>query len=1174
MRSSLSVTVAVWLLGVGALYVATRTATCAESRAVDDVSVTMPKDGTTDVEIDAQRGELGNVAILKDRLPGLDDSTVDHLAGALRADGFGVTTISANSATDSHVLSPENFRLYVIPNAQVYPADGIPALLSYLQRRGNAIILGAPAFSRPVWPYKGEWIDMGTIRERIAGIKPERVLVDFADRNPATWTRSSNNFNAPGTIQTVDGGPEGTGKCLKMWSGEFTGWDTYGSPVIREMFPESHSLLCFWAKGDAATPEMSVEINEDDGSRWIAVVSLSPEWTYQVLTPDEFQYWPDAKTRKKRGTSGDRLNVAAAVKIRFGLAHSHTRKVRDGSHTFWIDDIGTAPNPFAEFLDGATSENPLIETVSPPYKVYPLQDIGSLRANPQQVLIKDAERLPVPAAAFSSITRPNGKGFGFPRKWRWIPLLDANGSRRGSPFWMLIQRSPPFGGAITAAMAVNDPAFMKDEDVTAALVEVARRICNGVFFEEAGSTKFSCWPDETVKLGASIVNTGTKSASTTVRISVTAKCGGPPVFSESFQVTVATNDTAKVETSWKPSRFDCDIYAVTSELLEGDRAADVITHELGILATGKASPDEFVTVKGSDFYLRGRKWYPVGVNFWPLYVSGSEPADYNLGWLAPGFYAPEETERDLKRMAALGINMVSIQLGPRENIPNLLDFLRRCRKHDIKVNGYLGLASPLDFDENELNEFIKEARLSENPVLFAYDTIWEPGNYVFRQDWRKRWDSDWSAWLVERYGSIANAEEDWGVAAPRTPDGKITSPADNQFKEDGKWRVLMAAYRRFMDDLASCKWNKAHRKLREIDPNHLVSFRQGNTLPHDFTFTATPKHIDFICPEGYSIQLGEDGYNAAGFITRYVNFTTRGKPIIWSEFGKSIWDQQDMRPDPHAERYQTDYHDMFYRMAIQSGANGTVPWWWPGGYRVGERSDYGVCNPDGSPRPAALLIKKYASCLKKRREFPKPTEWITIDRDAHPGGYWYIAFNTGKDAYAKAVANGKDLGIRTEGTGTTSVTAPLVGVGNKPYNGSNPLKFLNAEFNWLKIKNAEGVWVEAIDGAEISVKANDPILATVSVGNTQEATWLTPNSAGDKRGAVYIASTANSVLNVKQPIPSDTPYLSDADFGEITLAPGVSEHTKVELQMTAEDRAWFGEKRTFLLIPRVQRKQD
>ena len=470
----------------------------------DDVSIAVPKDGKTDLEIDIERGASGNVAILKDRLPGLDHSTVDHLAKALRASGFGVTLISADSATDPRVLSPENFRLYVIPNAQVYPADGIPPLMNYLRRRGNAVILGTPAFSRPAWPYEGEWIDIAAIRERIAETKPERVLVDFADTDPATWVRSSNDFNAPGSIEVVDGGPDDTAECLKIWSGDFTGWDTYCSPVIRDMFPEGHGLLCFWAKGDRETPELSVEMNERDGSRWIAVAPIKTEWTHHVLTPNDFKHWPDAKPKKKRGTPGDRLNVTAAVKITFGIAHSHTGKVKDGSHTFWIDGLGTAPNPFAKFLEESASANALIETVCPPYKVYPLRGVVSLRANPHQVLTKGADRLPVPDAAFSSIARPQGKGFGHRRKWRWIPLLDAldaSGARRGSPFWMLIHRSFRFNGATTAALAVNDSAFMTDEGVTRALVDVAHRICNGVFFAEAGSTKFSCWPDETVKLG-------------------------------------------------------------------------------------------------------------------------------------------------------------------------------------------------------------------------------------------------------------------------------------------------------------------------------------------------------------------------------------------------------------------------------------------------------------------------------------------------------------------------------------------------------------------------------------------------------------------------------------------------------------------------------------------------
>lgn len=113
---------------------------------------------------------------------------------------------------------------------------------------------------------------------------------------------------------------------------------------------------------------------------------------------------------------------------------------------------------------------------------------------------------------------------------------------------------------------------------------------------------------------------------------------------------------------------------------------------------------------------------------------------------------------------------------------------------------------------------------------------------------------------------------------------------------------MVAAYRRFMDDFTSKKWNYATRELRKIVPNHLIGFRKGNPLPWDFTFTAVSKHIDFSSPEGYMIRNTEDGYNAAGFMTRYLNFLTRGKPIFWSEFGMSVWDGRRMEPSGGANK--------------------------------------------------------------------------------------------------------------------------------------------------------------------------------------------------------------------------------------------------------------------------------
>ena len=188
-----------------------------------------------------------------------------------------------------------------------------------------------------------------------------------------------------------------------------------------------------------------------------------------------------------------------------------------------------------------------------------------------------------------------------------------------------------------------------------------------------------------------------------------------------------------------------------------------------------------------------------------------------------------------------------------------------------------------------------------------------------------------------------------------------------------------------------------------------------------------------------------------------------------------------------------------------------------------------------------------------------------MDRDAHAGGYWYTCFNTGRDAYRRTVTTGQQLGVRTAGTGTTSATTPLVAVGNQPCNGQNPPKYLNAEFNWLLIQNAKGQWVEATDGCSITVASASPVKARVCVGNTQEATWLAPQGNAVQPGEVVLQTTDASELHGKWSLPSETRYLADADFGEITLADRVAQPTKVELRMAAEGRTSFGEKRTFVL---------
>ena len=117
-----------------------------------------------------------------------------------------------------------------------------------------------------------------------------------------------------------------------------------------------------------------------------------------------------------------------AVRIVVGLARSHLNSLDGGPHVFWIDQIGTAANPFAGLKSEPWEQFPPLETVTPSYKTYPLEHVSSAVPAPEQAVIDSSVHVPVPSDSFSAIARPAGRGFRNGCPWR----LDSTsgGTRR------------------------------------------------------------------------------------------------------------------------------------------------------------------------------------------------------------------------------------------------------------------------------------------------------------------------------------------------------------------------------------------------------------------------------------------------------------------------------------------------------------------------------------------------------------------------------------------------------------------------------------------------------------------------------------------------------------------------------------------------------------------------
>ena len=489
------------------------------------------------------------------------------------------------------------------------------------------------------------------------------------------------------------------------------------------------------------------------------------------------------------------------------------------------------------------------------------------------------------------------------------------------------------------------------------------------------------------------------------------------------------------------------------------------------LLNDESPPGATVTVSGGRFMLDGAPWFANGINFWPRYVAGMEPPEYYSHWLNPSDYIPELVDQDLAILQTLGVNVVSIQFEREDEVPQLRDFLTRCGRYGIKANIFLRGAHPLhpeatdDMSQRPFLDLMRAANLRGNPHVFAYDLAWEPRMGVYNE--RKQYDTSFKEWIEEQYGSVTRAETVWGIPANRD-DNSLTCPTDEQLREDGPHRIMVAAYRRFADDLISRRYGEIVRLARAIDDTHLFGARTGyggtgtkgvvRVMP--FQLTSGAAHLDFLSPEGYG--YGPKNISDAAFVTAYARWAGNGKPVFWAEFGYTV-----LNGGAEALETQANLYGAFAEMVVRSDADGWAGWWYPGGLRVDERSDYGIVAPDGVSRPSTAHLQALAGRSGGLRAYVPPANALRVQRDQFPDGLSGAIEENSKD-FAESYRQSEIPRIATEGTRTTSITCPYTGVGGVPYSAPGPPQYLNAEIS-----------VEPLPGGG----------TRISVLNTGEAAW-------------------------------------------------------------------------------------
>jgi len=955
-------------------------------------------------------------AIFLNDWPGSKPGLARELASELTASGYAIQFVGPDVLTNTTKLFSQHIRLLVLPHARSLPVASMIPVSDFLHAGGNLIALGLPAWQSPTFVYEGEIHSTDEYHRLMESQVADHTIIDFAKGNLADWTGGIEGAGTKTAAHVEDAGAEG--KVLHVVIDHLGGWDVLESPPVSDPFPGRRSLTCFRARGAQDTHEMSVEWDEQDGSRWIAVVDLTPQWKPYSLPPEAFRFWASTPGR---GGRGDHLDVRHAHRLSVGLARSHSAFVGD-HHEYWIGNIGSARAPFNGLVSEATMEAPRLDSLSPSWKFYSIHGPVNLTM-PEGLAFASGTHLRAlrgggdPLLAMQP--RPRVIGFKQERPWRWQPLLEARspqGEERGAVASLLIHGNDDFPGGLWADFTPDDPGFYRQPQIRQVLRQTALAMRRGSFLLEGGSEFFTVFEEQKFELGARAANFGlTEQSNLTVRIGVRPKTGGGEMFAREWPLALAAGSQEAVQASWQPDHWPVGGLMVTVELLQGGQVVDRLEHELNVWRPRPRL--EYIEERGGAFELGGRPWKINGVNYMPSTGMGISSGDYFNNWLCKGAYDPEAIERDLERIKAMNVNAVSVFINYR-GLPaqHLLDFLRRCDALGLHVNQALQVGTPMNFQWKQIKELIERYRLAENDTVFAYDLAWEPEHH----DQQNSYGRDWTSWVLRRYGTLAQAQTAWGVDLPALDNaGTLSVPPMRDLANDGPWRVLVADYRAFLDSVLAQKYGEARRLVRSIDPHHAVSFRMAEAgdptlnsegeLPYDFYGLA--KAVDIWEPEGYG-RIGDWKRVRDGrFEVAYARLCDSNKPVLWAETGYSAWDQEHGEASPQKLEFEAAFFRDFYRMMGEAGCDGVFFWYYPGGYRTDERSDFGIINPDGTDRPMTRIIREEGLRFLQSTKPPRPNDFILVNRDRDARGLFGI-YQAVKDEYWHAIAEGKTPGLK------------------------------------------------------------------------------------------------------------------------------------------------------------------
>lgn len=394
----------------------------------------------------------------------------------------------------------------------------------------------------------------------------------------------------------------------------------------------------------------------------------------------------------------------------------------------------------------------------------------------------------------------------------------------------------------------------------------------------------------------------------------------------------------------------------------------------------------------------------------------------------------------------------------------------------------------------------------------------------------------------------------------------VVGPTDDQLVNNGPWSGFVQAYRRAVDTEISRRYGEAVRLIRSYVPFQLISARQGfagngpvmgtySTAHYILDLASTGPHLDFLCSEGYELYILDRDYIRKGMatVTAYARWASGGRPVFWMEFGYNLLNNTDPTTPPLNN--QGRYYSLFLDSLLETEGDGSAGWWYPGGLRRDENSDWGIFNPDRSERPVCSAYRERANSLISPRP-PRSGQSVHnfVLLGGGVGGFTDIYLEARSSAL-QALNQGKRFIMQPQGTGTDSNANPIRSIGNW-----GATRDLWADISEVELRiGAGGQWLKVMPGGVYAVPQSTPIYAKAKVKNLGPVAWVAGN--------VRFGANENHGLGFRWPIPRQVNRLEELTIPEIILTPGLTLDGDVQFQMVAEGRTWIDGSLRIRLVP-------